>query len=213
MSAAWWSLLLTPLFAATLLDRNWRELGKEDSARQTRFLMWAMGIFGLLMIINAFADTTKATDKVVQGVSKIVGIAFTGFCFSIGRRQRDFLKESGLGNYSKRPWPKALALGFLGLLAFFGATSLGVFVFSNPAIEDVATESQQVISDYFKQNPTNRVSSVNSVQIQSREGHDYFGLVDLTINGDRIRQSLHVHLESGELRWETKPLAPTSNQH
>lgn len=209
MPVAYWSLLLSPLFSATLLDQNWRELGQEGSARQTRFLMWATGLFLVLSIINAFTDTSQSTDKVIQGVSKIVGLVLTAFCFSIGRRQRDFLKDSNISDYRKRPWGKALSIGFSGVLGFIGIVVLGVFVFSNPANEDVANESKQVISSYFQRTPTYGVSSVDKVLITERKGHDYYGVVEITMSGQRTRQSLHVHLEGGNLQWETKPITET----
>jgi hypothetical protein len=207
MASAYWSLLLSPLFGATLLDRNWREMGKHDSARQTRFLMWATGLFAVLSVVHAFTDTSQSTDKVIQGISKIVGLVLTAFCFSIGRRQRDFLKDSLKSDYRKRAWGKALAIGFSAVLGFIGIVVLGAVSFSNPAKEDVATESKQVISSFFQRTPTYSVSSVEKVLITDRKGHDYYGVVELTMSGQRIRQSLHVHLEGGNLQWDTKPMA------
>ncbi len=207
MAAAYWSLLLTPMFAATLLDKNWRELGEPDSARQTRFLMWATGFFALLSIISAFIDTSQSTDKLIQGVSKIVGLVLTAFCFSIGRRQRDLLKASGVVDYKKRLWGKAIAFGLFGVLGFIGLISLGVLFFSHPVNTDVAAETQVVVSTFFQQNPAHKVTTVNKVQIDRREGNDYFGTAELTLNGGRVRQPLHVHLENGQLQWEIAPPA------
>ena len=122
-AAANWSLILSPAFSAYLQMLNWRALGeskKADSAQNWFYI--GIGMLVIYVLIGIFAS-----DPVVaEGAPRGLGFLFLlVWYFSAGREQGKYVKEKYGDTYTKKPWGKALAIGFG---AFFGCFVIAAFI-------------------------------------------------------------------------------------
>lgn len=204
MAAAWWSLLLSPLFAAILLDHNWRSIGNRRKALWSRALTVVSAGALAAGLVCAMVPTLPATDKLITGVGKIVGVILTAACFSIARSQRQFLAGPDCPHHEKRRWGKPIALGAMGLASYLGLI-IAIAVFSPPDVSLVESETSRVMTDFFKNEPQRGVTGVSSVKIHHFQGHDYIGTADVQLKDQRVPVDLKVHLENGQLQWSAQP--------
>jgi hypothetical protein len=204
MAAAWWSLLLTPLFAAILLDHNWRSLGNREKSFWSRVLILTAGGALAAGLISAIIPTSAATDKVITGLGKIVGITLTASCFSIARAQRQFLSEAGRSKYEKRRWGRPIAMGGISLAAYIGLI-FAIAIFTPADASIVESETCRVMTEFFKDEPQRGITGVSSVNIHHLHGHDYAGTAEFLLNNQRVPVDLSVHLENGKLQWSAQP--------
>ena len=104
-----WSLLLTPLFGAFLVARNWQALGEYGRARRASYWFY----IGLPLYFFAIALP-------VAGFALLV----IWYFFS-NRPQAKYVRERFGTNYPRRPWlaPIGITMGL-----FFGVTALFIFI-------------------------------------------------------------------------------------
>jgi hypothetical protein len=113
-AAARWSLLLSPIFGATLHMKNWQAMGETDKAAQSKKWVWgSVGFFVLLMVAGMVLPDTKAIDLLSRGAG--LGLLIAWYSLS-ARDQVRFITRRFGGNYPKRGWGRPL---LYALLVFF----------------------------------------------------------------------------------------------
>jgi hypothetical protein len=126
-AAANWSLLFTPIFGSFLNELNWRELGEQALADQSR--KWLYASIGLILCIVT-ARLLFAPTEVFDAAAKIVAISFVLLWYLVSSKpQVRYVKERFGDAYPRRRWGKPLLIAvvisvtwlvftfFLGVLA------------------------------------------------------------------------------------------------
>jgi hypothetical protein len=125
-AAANWSLLLTPAFGAFLHMKNWQSLGDAKKAAASK--TWFIAVI-VVFTLGALASGLLPDGK-FDGLGRAVGIGMLiAWYFQSAREQVAVVKGRYGKAYPRKGWLKALALGVLGVLAYFLAlVVLGVVV-------------------------------------------------------------------------------------
>lgn len=104
-AAAWWSVLLTPAFGATIHALNWKAMGEQMRYRFSLF--WAMGSLSLFAIYPALRSV-GVTDGVANNWTRIVTVSYLVLWYALsGRLQVAEVKAAYGGEYPRRSWIKA----------------------------------------------------------------------------------------------------------
>lgn len=111
-AAAIWSFFLNPILGAWLHAHNWRELGFADKARKHMTFVW---------IVSAFYFVT-AVIAVLTGWQLplyTTVVLWSGWFFSLGREQLDFVKNEVGEDYDRLGWLKPIVLTLVAVAGYF----------------------------------------------------------------------------------------------
>jgi len=130
-SAAIWSCFLSPAFGAYLQMLNWRALGEPEKAASSKKWFYVsvviLAVIWLIIGEEAFKMEELGVDPPSMDAPATVGefaiqliwfLFMLVWYFSAGRAQSKYVKEKFGSTYARKPWRKALAIGFA---AFFGS--------------------------------------------------------------------------------------------
>jgi len=113
-AAARWSLLLSPIFGATLHMKNWQAMGETEKAAQSKWWLWgSVGFFVLLVVVGMILPDTKEIDLLSRGAG--LGLLIAWYSLS-ARDQVRFITRRFGSDYPKRGWGRPL---LYALLVFF----------------------------------------------------------------------------------------------
>ncbi len=202
-AAANWSLLFTPAFGAYLHARNWRTLGNPSRALVN--LVW-VGVTIVFLIVN-LGTLFLPDSKGIDGVMRAVGLGLLlGWYFTQGRGQAQYVKDTLGDDYVKKGWGGPLLAGLLGISAYVGLCFLVAFALYTPDPKDIAEEIKPAILQEWHKQPGLQNATIQNITLTHKGGNEYTGFVDATLGGQVQRLSLEVVVESGNMRWEVKPL-------
>jgi len=120
-AAARWSLLLSPIFGATLHMKNWQALGETEKAAQSRKWVWgSVAFFVLLITAGLFLPDSKQTDLFSRAAG--LGLLIAWYSASARGQIRFVAGRFGI-NYPKKGWTRPL---LYALLAFFALIAVVV---------------------------------------------------------------------------------------
>jgi len=100
-----WSLVLSPIWGAVLISKNWKALGEAHKAK--RAMLWCYVNIVLLLAIM-IADL----PCLLSAVYLIIW-----YFFSL-RRQKKYIAEKGIF-YQRKSWKTPLLIGFAALILWF----------------------------------------------------------------------------------------------
>ena len=107
-----WSLLFTPVFGAYLQMLNWKSLGQEDSARESKFWFYTSLIVHLILIF------VGASSEMAGPPIRLFGFIYLVLWYYLNARNQIKWVEQRFGvTYLRKPWSKTILMGILGLVA------------------------------------------------------------------------------------------------
>jgi len=125
-AAARWSLLLSPIFGATLHMKNWQAMGETEKAAQSKMWVWgSVGFFVLLVAVGLFLPDSKGMDLLSRGAG--LGLLIAWYSLS-ARDQMRFVAGRFGSDYPKRGWGRPLLVALLVFFAFIAVVFVVAFV-------------------------------------------------------------------------------------
>jgi len=131
------SFLLSPAFGSYLQMLNWRALGEPQKAASARNWYYAtMVIWIVIILIGARGEVLfeKLDSEAAELSATLIWFLFTAiWYFSAGKAQSKYVEEKLGSSYAKKPWAKALLIGFGALLSWVISTALVIGFISGAA--------------------------------------------------------------------------------
>lgn len=124
-AAANWSLIFTPAFGAYLQMLNWRALGESEKAASSQNWFYiGLGMLLVYFLMAVLISDPKAADGAVRGLGFLFLLVWY---FSSGRAQGKYVKEKFGKTYARKPWGRALLIGFGAIVGnFIVAVAIGL---------------------------------------------------------------------------------------
>ena len=121
------SFLLSPAFSSYLQMLNWRALGEPEkvaSARNWYYVTLVMWIVIMLIALTGEVLFEKLDSETAELSALLIWFLFTAIWYlSAGKAQSKYVEEKFGSSYAKKPWVKAVLIGFGALLSWVIVTA------------------------------------------------------------------------------------------
>ena len=200
-----WSVLLTPIFGALLIAKNWEALDNPDRAKASRIWLWLTALFLLANLGAIFLPPSDVIDMVFQGGG--IGLLASWY-FSQGKPQAKLVREE-LGNqYEKRGLAIPVLTGLAGITVYFGLIFIFVMMTPNIDTKMLADDLRPAIVQQWAVTPGMENAPVHDVTLRHDSGNEYVGYIDTTLNGNPQRIGLRVTIQPEGVAWQTEAYMP-----